>query len=407
MENRYWQRSLPGLRKQKDLAARHRERFGQDPLAWAYAPGRVEILGNHTDYNEGLVLSAAIQLGTSFLMSPGQGVPGSVKLAAENLGQTTSFIIGKTEARELPAWARYVLGVFSLLDLEELNAGSWDASFFGDLPQGSGLSSSAALEVSAALAVHAALKLEPDKLQLAKVCQRAEYEFAGTKSGLLDQFSSLYGVEGGLILCDFRDLGVNPVSFPTGYSFLLLSPDIRHELASSPYNARRESCESATRKLAQLLSGSGRQIKALRDLDPEDLIEHGRALRDEELKRARHVVSENERVKQAAAVLDSDNTAEDKAKTFGSLMYASHESSRLDFENSIPELDLLVQISREAGALGARLSGGGWGGSVIALVRDEEAARVSRDIEGKASAEGLQLAIKDMRPSGGARAGRN
>ena len=371
----------------------HLQTYGVEPSAVAYAPGRIEVLGNHTDYNEGTVLSAAINMGHCFCISA-SNKPG-VRLTAGDIPETTEFDPSTDE--RLPKevqWANYVKGVMFYLRDHGVEIDSVDCTFLGSIPMGSGLSSSAALEVATAFAVLGYVGKELDPKEVAKIGQKSEHEFAGCSCGLLDQFSSIFGVHHGLIHSDFRTLETYPVRLPDDVVFLMINPHVKHALAESPYNERRQSCEKAAAELDALLD---HPVKALRDVSWEEF----QALKDkidpEAAQRATHVIGEITRVEQGVKLL-----AEGQLEAFGQFLFDSHETSRTAFENSSRELDVVVEAAREAGALGARLSGGGWGGSAVALVRATEADAICEKIIALCKQQGFEPTAETIIPSAGA-----
>jgi galactokinase len=336
--------------------------------ASAYAPGRVELLGNHTDYNEGYVLSAAIDRGVS--MKGAMSADDAIHLHGIDHNLTLR-VPGKAIARnESETWANYLLGVVWSLRQEGFEIGGFDAEFSSTLPMGAGLSSSAALEVATAnlLCKLFSLKIEP--MRLAKICRRAENEFVGVNCGLLDQVSSVFGKAHHAIFLDCRNETVMNIPFPNGVELLITHSGVKHALVGGEYNERRAQCFEAARILG---------VKALRDVTSAQLEAARCELPQLDYKRALHVVGENERVTRGAHLLNHRDV-----KAFGALMFASHESSRLNFENSTPELDALVEIAREEpGVLGSRLTGGGFGGATVSLIEESAAAAISANISRK------------------------
>jgi len=372
----------------------HTKTYGTKPTAVAYAPGRVEVLGNHTDYNEGTVLSAAINMGHCFCISASDK-PG-VRLTAGDILETTEFDPASDE--RLPKnvqWANYVKGVMFYLRGQNVEIDSADCTFLGSIPMGAGLSSSAALEVATAFAVLEYTGKTLDKKEIGILAQAAENNFAGCNCGLLDQFSSIFGVHHGLIHSDFRTLETYPVQLPDDVVFLMINPHIKHALADSPYNERRTSCEKAAAELDTLIS---HPVKALRDVSWEEFEANKDKIDPEAAQRATHVIGEITRVEQGVKLL-----AEGKLTEFGQFMYDSHETSRSAFENSCEELDIVVEAARSAGALGARLSGGGWGGSVVALVHAADADAICAEIITTCKNHGLDPTAEIIIPSAGAK----
>ena len=371
----------------------HLRKYDTPPTAIAWAPGRIEVLGNHTDYNEGTVLSAAIDLGHCFCIS--RTTQPGIRLYAIDVDQVAEFEITDTDKVAGAGWANYVKGVFHYLQAHvDGTIDGLDCTFLGSIPMGAGLSSSAALEVAAAYAVLHLLNDSLDKKAIAGVCQKAEHVFAGTKCGLLDQFSSIFGREHGLIHSDFRSLEVSGVDLAQDIEFLVVNPHVKHSLSDSPYNERRERCEQAAAQLADLLP---HPVTALRDVSWDEF-ENSRARIDAgAAQRAAHVVGEITRVETGVELLASGDV-----DAFGELLFQSHQSSIDNFENSCPELDIVVAAAREAGALGARLSGGGFGGSAIVLIHADNAQAVGEKITAICKANGLAPDILAVMPSSGA-----
>jgi galactokinase len=373
--------------------ATHRKTYGTEPTTVAYAPGRIEVLGNHTDYNEGTVLSAAINLGHCFCISKSEK-PG-VRLTAGNLHETTEFDpSSSTRLDPTVQWANFVKGVMFYLRDRGVIVDGINCMFMGSIPMGAGLSSSAALEVVTAYAVLKYAGASLGKTEIAKLAQRAENDFAGCNCGLLDQFSSIYGEHHGLIHSDFRSLEAYPVKLPDDVLFLMINPHIKHALADSPYNARRISCERAAKELRALLD---HPVTSLRDVSWEEFEANKDKIDPEAAQRATHIIGEITRVEEGVKLLKNG-----KLEAFGQLLYDSHETSRTAFENSCDELDIVVEGAREAGALGARLSGGGWGGSVVALVHEADAGVICDKILDICRVKGLKPTAETIIPSSGA-----
>jgi galactokinase len=371
----------------------HTETYGRAPAAVAYAPGRVEVLGNHTDYNEGTVLSAAINMGHCFCISESDRA--GVRLTAGDIMETTEFDTASDE--RLPRqvqWANYVKGVMFYLRDQDVVLDGIDCTFLGSIPMGAGLSSSAALEVATAFAVLEYTGKQIDKKEIGLLAQAAENNFAGCNCGLLDQFSSIFGVQYGLIHSDFRTLETYPVQLPDDVVFLMINPHVKHALADSPYNERRASCERAAAELNALLD---HPVKALRDVSREEFEAHRNRIDPVAARRAAHVIGEITRVEEGVKLLAAGNL-----EAFGQFLYDSHETSRTAFENSCDELDILVEAARGAGALGARLSGGGWGGSVVALVHAADAQAICDAIIAESRTQGLEPTAEIIVPSAGA-----
>lgn len=346
-------------------AEKFKQWFGTPHTLAAYAPGRVEVLGNHTDYNEGYVLSAAIDRGTCFMIAPSGD--SRCRLVAGDLMQEVSFDMHAPKKDSDNTWANYVIGVFAGLyphRVKHQDQG-WNALFFSTIPLGAGLSSSAALEMGAALALSALYAIELPWLDLARIGQTAEHTYTGVRCGLLDQITSLSGKQNHLVKTDFRTLDVNAVPLGGDFCFLVMATDARHALVDGAYNERRQSCETAAEVFQQLLP---HDVKALRDVSMDEWNEHRAALPELAARRAAHVIGENERVLAGSEALQRGDV-----QHFGFLMFESHHSSMVHFENSCAELDFLVEKARNLnGVMGARLSGGGFGGSAVLLVHPDK-----------------------------------
>jgi len=353
----------------------------------AFAPGRVEILGNHTDYNEGVVLSAAIDCGVT--ASVHRLLQRQIEVSSQTNQRTAIANLDELSPSAAEPWANYCFGV-----VRELMAVGWPAHGLGieiasDLPVGAGLSSSAALEVATAFAAIDLANWSLAPMKIAQLCQKAENEFVGVKCGLLDQASSVFGEDNRAILLDFRSTTAETYQLPAGVSLLLLNSGIPHALTGGEYNERREQCQAAAAalKVTALRDATTNQVENS-DLDP--LVK----------RRALHITGENERVfagREALLAGDVD--------TFGELMFASHESSRHNFENSTPNLDALVEIAQSInGVIGSRLTGGGFGGSTVSLIRSELAQEIIDTMQREyLSATGAQCSAILTRPSQGAR----
>jgi galactokinase len=347
----------------------------------SYAPGRVELLGNHTDYNEGVVLSAAIDRGVTLT---GELTHSSrVSLRSSTLGEAVEIDSAALVRCKENEWANYLLGVLDVFKKNGLPVGGFTAQIQSDLPLGAGLSSSAALEVSTAMLLQKLFGLNLDRLQIAKMCRRAENEFVGVNCGLLDQASSAFGKKGHAIFLDCRAETVETIPFPDGVKLLITQCGAPHRLSGGEYNEHRLQCFDAAARLG---------AKALRDVTSAQL-EAGKAnLPELSYKRALHVVGENERVLQGIGLLKNGNV-----KGFGQLMFASHESSRRHFENSTPELDTLVEIARGLpGVLGSRLAGGGFGGATVTLIERDKAASISDALVSKYYDQTGHLAVAHL-----------
>ena len=336
------------------------DRFGEEPELVASAPGRVNLIGEHTDYNGGFVLPCAIDRRIAVAVGAGEG-----GLYSSDFDEMRP--LGEKDS----SWADYPRGVVWAMGEAGYEIGAFRAAFSGDVPLGSGLSSSAAIEAATALALDALFGLGIGGKDLAVLCQRAENEFVGVNSGIMDQYASLLCEAGAALLVDCRSLEARSVPLDlkdAGLALLVCDTRVERGLADTGYNDRRAACERAASTLG---------VEELRDATEEDLD----LLCGEELKRARHIVSENARVLEAVGALEDGDFDE-----FGRLMYASHASLRDDYEVSTPELDAFVEIAEEHGARGARLTGAGFGGCAISLVPEGKTADLTQAC-GRAFAE--------------------
>jgi galactokinase len=328
-----------------------------------FAPGRVEILGNHTDYNLGLVLSAAIHLGVKIEAS--RLSPSILEISSQTNGRSVNIELSSLRHLSEDAWANYPIGVIKILAEAGFQLGGMRLNISSDLPLGAGLSSSAALEVATAMAAQALFDLELEKMPLARLCQKAENEFVGVQSGLLDQASSVFGKSHQLILLDFLQTSVETVSLPKETSLLLLNSGVPHELTGGEYNERRKQCT---------LAAKTQGVASLRDANLELLANAD--LDHVTRRRALHIIGENERVVLGVQALRSNELG-----NFGELMFASHFSSRVNFENSTSHLDTLVDLAKQTeGVFGSRLTGGGFGGSTVSLIETARAEIIIQTI---------------------------
>jgi galactokinase len=330
--------------------------------ASSFAPGRVELLGNHTDYNGGVVLSAAIDLGIS---ARGQARSDEkIRLTSEGLSGVVNADL-ETLAPD-DSWADYPLGVAKVLHDSGFPVAGFEANFSSTLPLGAGLSSSAAIEVSMAVLLTRLFNFQVPAIDLARLCRKAENEYVGVSCGLLDQVSSVFGKKDHAIFLDCRAETVETFPFPPGVGLLIVHSGVKHALSGGEYNERRNQCFEA----AEILG-----VRALRDATSEQL---AAAVMPSLIKRrAAHIIGENERVFQAV-----DHLKRHDALALGRLMRESHRSSMENFENSTLELDALVEIScAQKGVYGARLTGGGFGGAIVALVSLSAIDEIAKAVE--------------------------
>lgn len=348
----------------QDLIDSFAAAYSAKPAAYSSAPGRLEILGNHTDYNEGFVLSCATGQATEMAIA---AIPGRIcKLQNPPLKGEFTIDLDDMDTPRPKDWTNYIKGVLVELRRRGISYPAFEVLFKSSVPLSAGMSSSAALEMAFCMALKQLAGIDLPLPEWARVGQSVENVYLGLKSGLLDQFSSLYGKKDSFILCDFRSVEVlKTVTMPSGWKIVVANTMVKHNLVESDYNQRRESCERATK----VIQGKFPQVKTLRDVSSAMLEECKSILDHTDYLRAKHVVGEDERVMKGVELLEAG-----KVEEFGALWFQSHESSRDCFENSCPELDVLVELAHTIpGCVGARLSGGGFGGISIHLVRESEA----------------------------------
>jgi galactokinase len=338
-----------------------RDLYGTSPRLFR-APGRVNLIGEHTDYNDGFVLPMAIDRETC--VAAAARTDRLVRIYSVNVDEHVEFDLDRPGERERGIWLDYVEGVARALERRGVRLSGADLAVSSDVPTGAGLSSSAALEVSTGLALASLTGREVDRVELALAGQEAEHTYVGAKVGIMDQFIAALGRAGHALLIDCRTLETQAIPVDTTETLVAICDTrVKHELSASEYNTRRAECEEGV----ELLRRAGLEtIRALRDVSEADLDHYGGALPEVVGRRCRHVVTENARTLDAAAALKDGRLEE-----MGRLMYASHESLRDDYEVSCRELDILVEIARSHAdaVLGARMTGGGFGGCTVNLVR--------------------------------------
>lgn len=350
----------------KVLAAQFKTRFGDWPQIHR-APGRVNLIGDHTDYNDGFVLPAA--MGSYCWAAVSERADDDLVIFSENVQDTVRIPPGRISRDAFPRWSHYSLGVWEQLRNSGYRLGGANLYLSSDVPMGAGLSSSAAVEVSSAYALLGIFghPIEPSRIAL--LCQKAENDFVGTRCGIMDQFASCHGQAHHALFLDCRLLDYRTIRIPDRMRWVICNTMIPHELGSedSPYNRRRAECEEGVRRLAEL----GPRVRALRDVTLADLERNRGRLTSTVYKRCRHVITENERVSQMASALEAND-----ANQIAKLMEASHRSLRDDYQVSCPELDLMVSLAAEQeGLYGARMTGAGFGGCTVNLVDRDLAAR--------------------------------
>ncbi|MGA2048808.1 MAG: galactokinase [Terracidiphilus sp.] len=347
----------------------HLARFEAEPAIYV-APGRVNLIGEHTDYAEGFVMPAAIDFATLAAISP-RG-DGKIALFSENYGQVRYF-----DAAELPAtackhWTDYPLGVVSILAGEGNSIPGFSLSLWGDVPLGAGLSSSASVEVATALAVTGLMGVSYPGPVLARLCQRAENEFVGASCGIMDQFISANGAKDHALLLDCRDLSFRLAPIPDHVALVIANTMVKHAISGGEYTSRRAEVEAACAVIARHRPG----VKFLRDATVMDLEKWGHEMTPNSLKRARHVITENTRTVAAAEALMKGDLNE-----LGRLMAQAHTSYSKDFEASCDEADAMVELAQDLpGLIGARLTGGGFGGCTINLVEQSNATAFQQEL---------------------------
>ena len=346
------------------LAAAFRARFGRPPEGLAEAPGRVNLIGEHTDYNQGFVLPVAIDRTIAVAFAPRED--GRVRAYSLDFDQEDEFPLADIRRQEGHCWANYVRGVAVVLQEAGHRLTGLDVVIQGDVPIGAGLSSSAALEVATLGAFVTAAGLALADRDKALLAQRAENEFVGVACGVMDQMAAVFGRADHALLIDCRSLETEAVSLNLdahGLRIVVANTGVRRALSASAYNQRRQECKRAAELLSALLTM--RRPHSLRDVTLDDVTIHERSLPEPLARRARHVVSENARVLATVDALRRGDLAE-----VGRLLYASHESLARDYEVSSPELDLMVELARSLeGVVGARMTGAGFGGCTVNLVR--------------------------------------
>jgi galactokinase len=353
----------------------------------------VNLIGEHTDYNDGFVLPMAIE--RHILIAADANTGHQVTLHSVTTGETASFGVHPRVERGVPGWSNYVRGVIAGFQLRKKKLPAFDAVIESTLPLGGGLASSAAVEVATATFLEAMTGQALDPIEKALLCQRAEHDFGGVPCGIMDQFTAILARENHALLLDCRSHTATPVPMTDpAVTVLVINTNIRHKLAQSEYTQRRSQCETAARAL---------KVKALRDATPATLEAARGQMEPVVFRRARHVVSENQRTLQAAQAIQNSDW-----DTVGQLMYDSHASLRDDYEVSCPELDMVVEMARAigpaGGVIGCRMTGGGFGGCAVGLVKTEAVQQITRSLDSAYEKKtGQQADIFSSRPAAGAR----
>lgn len=323
------------------------------------APGRINLIGEHTDYNGGFVLPGAIDKAMYCVIKP-NNTENHIRAYAMDLSEMAEFDLDNTPVKQ---WAKYIFGVCREMIKRDANIKGFDCVFAGEVPLGAGMSSSAALESCFGFAINDLFNTGFDRFELAKIGQSTEHNYVGVKCGIMDQFASCFGKEGSLIRLDCRSLEYEYVPFdPKGYRLVLINTCVAHELASSAYNKRRESCENA----ASYIRKYHPEVQLLRDASLDMLKEVANEVSAEDYMRAEFVIEEIQRLQDACEALKKGDY-----ETVGKKMYETHIGLSRKYEVSCAELDFLNNIARECGVTGSRVMGGGFGGCTINLVKDE------------------------------------
>jgi galactokinase len=364
--------------------------FGAGPQFAAVAPGRVELMGNHTDYNGGYVLPAALDKATAVVGTPSND--GKIRLYALDLDKSAEFDAANIVRDPSNTWADYVLGVVDQLRKAGVEIGGFSAVIHSDVPTGAGLSSSAALEVSTAFFLRELFPFNLEPMEIARLCQRAENQYVGVNSGILDQFSSIFGKKDSLLFLDCLTLEHDTVKMGRDdIAIVICDSRVKHALTGGDYNTRRAECMAAAAHFGKDL---------LREVDWDEFVARENELPIEQRKRARHILTENKRVlamREAVAKADVD--------ALSRLLAEAHASNRDLFENSTEELDYLVEAADKIeGCIGGKLTGGGWGGCTVNLVYENAVDSFCKELRAAYKAKfGVDAAIYPCKASEGAR----
>jgi galactokinase len=372
------------------IAAEFQKHYGRAPRWIVAAPGRVNVIGEHTDYNDGFVLPMAIE---RYVVMAADSAPASFNVYSTHFKESATVDVSAPVAKGQPKWSNYIRGVLAGFQNRGVKIPALDVAFLSTVPLGGGLSSSAALEVATATLMEAVTK-QIDPIEKALLAQKAEHEFAGVPCGIMDQFISVLGREGHLLLldCRTRKTDLVPMSDPS-VELLVVNTNVKHELGSGEYAKRRSECEEAARILG---------VKSLRDATADQLEKANGKMSQVVYRRARHVIGEIERTVHAAEGIRESNWP-----SVGKFMYASHDALRDDYEVSCKELDVVVDIASEiglkGGVYGCRMTGGGFGGCCVALVKASAVPELAKRISAEYKARtGIDATIFASRPASGA-----
>ena len=375
------------------VAAEFQKHYGRPPRWLVAAPGRVNVIGEHTDYNDGFVLPMAIER-YAVMAADAAGAPGKFSVYDAHFKESATIDVSALVTKGQPKWSNYIRGVLAGFQNRGVKVPALDVAFLSTVPLGGGLSSSAALEVCTATLLEAAMGKTIDPVEKALLAQKAEHDFAGVPCGIMDQFISALGREGHLLLldCRTRQTELVPMSDPS-VALLVINTNVKHELGSGEYARRRAECEQAAKILG---------VASLRDATAGQLEKAKGKMSEVVYRRARHVIGEIERTLHAAEGIRHSNWT-----SVGNLMYASHAALRDDYEVSCKELDAVVEIAEEigfrGGVYGCRMTGGGFGGCCVALVRAGDVEAITKKIAADYQAKtGIAAAIFASRPAAGA-----
>ena len=377
----------------EEVKKKFHEKFGNELPEVYTSPGRVNLIGEHTDYNGSFVFPGAIDKGMIAAIRFNDS--DKVKAYAIDLDESAEFGLNEEDLPE-QGWAKYIFGVCREIIKRGGTIKAFDTAFAGDVPLGAGMSSSAALESTYAFALNDMLNLGIDKFELARIGQSTEHNYVGVMCGIMDQFVSLFGKEGHLIRLDTKSMEYEYFPFdPEGYKLVLLDTLVKHELASSAYNKRRESCENAARTIAKRHP----EVEFLRDATMDMLNEVKDEISEEDYMRAQYVIEETQRVRDVSDALERGDY-----ETVGQKMYETHHGMSKLYEVSCEELDFLNDVAREHGVTGSRVMGGGFGGCTINLVKDELYDSFIKDAKEQFNAKfGHEPKVYDVVISDGAR----
>lgn len=377
----------------KEIIALFREKFGKETPEVYTAPGRINLIGEHTDYNGSFVFPGAVDKGiTAAIRLNGTN---KVRAYALDLDEYSEFGFNEEDIPK-EGWAKYIFGVCREIIKRGGKIEGFDTVFSGNVPLGAGMSSSAALECTYAYALNDMLNLGIDKFELAKIGQATEHNYVGVKCGIMDQFISLFGKKGHLVRLDCKTMEYEYFPFdPQGYRLVLLDTQVKHELASSAYNKRRESCE----RVVAAIRKNHPEVEFLRDANMDMLNEVKNDISEEDYKRAKYVIEETQRVLDVSEALQKGDY-----ETVGKKMYETHEGMSKLYEVSCEELDFLNDIAKKCGVTGSRVMGGGFGGCTINLVKDELHDKFIEDAKAQFKTKyGYEPKVYDVVISDGAR----